>query len=114
EVGLGLSERRGELRRRRVAELGAGEAELLFAGLDGVIGLHERRRGAAGEFLERERGGTLAARCAGGASLAAGADDEPDDRTDHDDKEADEEDGAESAALAWCAALALCAAADRV
>jgi len=93
QLFLGALEGLGEAAGGLVAELGDGEAELLLAGADGVVGLDQEPVGLAVEVL----GGALVDGCAalargGGGGLAAAA--HPDDGADDergDDEEAQDD-----------------------
>ena len=76
----GGRERLDEFRRRLVAELGTREPELLFARLQGVVGLHKRRRRLAFEVGEGHHRGSL--RAPGGAFRATVPHHEPDEHHD--------------------------------
>ena len=101
QLGPRLLQRGLELRDRLVAELGAGEAELVLGGLHGVVEVDERAAGVVGEVVGRLAGGRvgerrgrrrgLRVRLRGCAAPAAGQHVGP--AADHRDPADDEPDG---------------------
>jgi hypothetical protein len=86
-----VRERRLELLRGLVAELRAGELELLLARLDRVVGRDERGTGAAAELFEGDLRSTVRPDGGAGPTLPARADDDPEDECpdggDHEDQQ---------------------------
>ena len=73
QLGPRLLQRGLEVRDRLVAELGAGEAELVLGGLHGVVEVDERAAGVVGEVVGRLAGGRVGERrrAPGAASVSA-------------------------------------------